>query len=161
MTNQSHAIRTARPDDLGAIQSLLRTCSLPSEDLTPDHLAHFLVVPGEDGLRGCIGLEVRGEAALLRSLAVRSAARGQGLGGRLVAALERRARRTGLRALHLLTTTAAPFFRARGYEQIDREALPEPLRRTEEAARLCPASATCMRKRLGATSDEGPPAATS
>jgi amino-acid N-acetyltransferase len=148
MTEQTHAIRPARTEDLGALRALLRTCDLPCEDLTREHLPHFLVGPADDGLRGSVGLEPRGEDALLRSLAVRPPARGEGLGSRLVAAVERRARRAGLQALYLLTATAAPFFRDRGYVQVDREALPAPLQRTEEASRLCPASATCMQKRL-------------
>jgi amino-acid N-acetyltransferase len=148
MTEQTPAIRAARAEDLGALRALLRTCDLPCEDLTTRHLAHFLVAPDDNGLRGCVGLEPRGEEALLRSLAVRPAARGEGLGGRLVAAVERRARRAGLRTLYLLTTTAAPFFRRHGYAHIDRAELPGPIQQTEEAARLCPADATCMRKRL-------------
>jgi amino-acid N-acetyltransferase len=148
MTEQTPAIRAARAEDLGALRALLRTCDLPCEDLTPRHLAHFLVAPADDGLRGSAGLEPRGEDALLRSLAVQPAARGEGLGGRLLAAVERRAHRAGLQALYLLTTTAAPFFRDRGYEPIDRAKLPGPIQQTEEASRLCPAGATCMRKRL-------------
>ncbi|MFB6248039.1 MAG: arsenic resistance N-acetyltransferase ArsN2 [Salinibacter sp.] len=150
MTDSTLPIRAARAEDLSAIRALLRTCDLPGEDLMPAHLAHFLVAPAGDDLRGCVGLEPRGEVALLRSLAVRPAARGRGLGGRLVGTVHRRAYGTGVRTLYLLTTTAAPFFRRRGYEQIAREALPEALQQTEQAARLCPASATCMRKRLDA-----------
>ncbi|MEF8796158.1 MAG: arsenic resistance N-acetyltransferase ArsN2 [Salinivenus sp.] len=160
MTDQADALRTARPEDLGAIRALLRTCDLPSEDLTPAHLPHFLVAPGDDGLRGCVGCEAGGDDALLRSLAVRPAARGEGLGGLLVDALERRARRSGIRALYLLTTTAASFFRRRGYEKIGREALPDPLQHTEEAACLCPASATCMRKPLGTATTDAPSSST-
>jgi amino-acid N-acetyltransferase len=50
--------------------------------------------------------------------------------------------------VYLLTTTAADYFRRRGYEPVDRDALPPAIRSTEEAARLCPASAACLRKKI-------------
>lgn len=141
-------IRSARPSDLDPIQSLLDACELPHGDLTSAHLEHFLVARDGGTLHGVVGLESRGDAALLRSLAVAPDARHEGLGTRLVDAIEQRAREDGLRALYLLTTTAADYFRARGYERIERDALPESIQQTEEAARLCPSSATCMRKKL-------------
>ncbi len=104
-------------------------------------------------LCGAVGIEPCGDAALLRSLAVAPDARGQGLGTRLVEAIEQRARQKGIRTLYLLTATAAPFFRDHEYETIEREALPEDIRRTEEAARLCPVSAVCMRKPLRASAE--------
>lgn len=144
-------IRPATPDDLDAVRALLREVGLPTDDLTPAHLEHFLVAHDEDALRGVVGLEPCDDVALLRSLAVAPVDRGQGLGARLVETIERRAHRDGLRGLYLLTTTAADYFRTCGYEAIDRERLPAAIQATEEAARLCPASATCMRKILRTT----------
>ena len=151
-------IQSAAPGDLRDIQDLLRTVDLPAEDLTPEHIAHFLV--GHDGRRlvGVVGMEPTGDGALLRSLAVRPAHQGEGLGGALLDAAEERARRQEVRTLYLLTTTAADYFGVRGYERIEREALPEAIQQTEEAARLCPASATCMWKALS-TVDNGRPTA--
>lgn len=147
-------IRSAEPEDLDAVRALLDACDLPHDDLTPARLDHFLVA--RDGaLRGVVGLEVCGGVALLRSLAVSPDARNDGLGAHLVDAIEQRARENGLRALYLLTTTAADYFQARGYERIARDALPEAIQQTEEAARLCPSSATCMRKALS-TADDRP-----
>lgn len=142
-------IRPARPEHLEAIRALLRECELPVEDLSPDDHSHFLVVHEGTRLRGCVGLEPAGDAALLRSLAVRPSDRGRGLGARLVAAAERRARAAEHRTLYLFTTTAADYFRDRGYERVERAALPAAIRQTEEAARLCPSTAPCLRKHLG------------
>ena len=97
-----------------------------------------------------MGLEPRGDAALLRSLAVVTDARDEGLGTRLVEAVEARARRRDARTVYLLTTTAADYFAAHGYERIERSALPPPIQETEEARCLCPESATTMRKALRA-----------
>lgn len=141
-------IRTARPEDLTAIRKLLRTCDLPHEDLTPAHLRHFLVARDEKGLKGTVGLELRKGAALLRSLAVTRAARDQGLGTRLVDAVESRARRQDAHTIYLLTTTAAGYFAARGYEPIERSTLPPSIQETEEVRCLCPESATTMRKEI-------------
>lgn len=149
-------IQPASPDDLDILRDLLRTVGLPHEDLTPAHLEHFLVAHDGEALCGVVGLEPCGEAALLRSLVVAPECRNDGLGNRLVEAVERHARQDSIRTLYLLTTTAADYFEARGYGRIDRDALPEAIQQTEEAARLCPASATCMRKTLS-TADDGPP----
>jgi amino-acid N-acetyltransferase len=131
----------------------LETCGLPHDDLTPSHLKQFFVARDEAGVVGTVGLEPCGTAALLRSLAVAPEHRNDGLGARLVDAVERHAQDEGLHTLYLLTTTAADYFDSRGYEYIDRDALPAPIQQTEEAARLCPASATCMRKVLSPVGD--------
>lgn len=143
-------LRTARSEDLNAIQRLLHTCDLPHEDLTPAHMEHFLVARDGEALRGVVGLEPQGNAALLRSLAVAPAARDQGLGTRLVEAVETHARHRDIRTIYLLTTTAEGYFAAHGYETIERSALPPSIQETEEARRLCPESATTMRKPLRA-----------
>lgn len=153
MTTDTRSVRPARPAELSALRALLRACELPYDDLTPEHLSHFFVAVNGASLQGCVGLEPEGTAALLRSLAVAPSHRNGGLGVRLVDAIERHARREGIRTLYLLTTTAAEYFRARDYTQIERDDLPGAIRQTEEAARLCPASATCMRKRLAAKRD--------
>ncbi len=143
-------IQPASPDDFETVRALLQRVNLPHEDLTPAHLEHVLVAHGDAALHGVVGLEPCGDVALLRSLAVAPNVRGQGLGTRLVTAIEQRAWDEGVRTLYLLTTTAASYFQAHGYEHIERDALPESIRQTDEAARLCPASATSMRKQCPA-----------
>jgi len=152
---EGESVERARPDDLDAIRDLLRTVNLPHEDLTPAHLEHFRVARGGDALHGVVGAEPCGDVALLRSLAVAPDARGEGLGARLVDAVEEQAHEDQVRSLYLLTTTAAGYFRSRGYEPMARDELPEAIQETEEAARLCPSSATCMRKPL-LTAVDGP-----
>lgn len=144
-------IQRAQSSDLDTIQGLLRSCDLPHEDLTPAHLEHFFVNRDGDTLCGVVGTEPYDEVALLRSLAVSPDFRSEGLGARLIEAIERQAHRRGIRTFYLLTTTAAAYFQRHGYERIERDALPDPIQKTDEAARLCPASAVCMRKELRAT----------
>lgn len=148
-------IRRADPDSLEAIQDLLSTLDLPHSDLTPSHLEHFLVCRDGDEIAGVVGVELYGRTALLRSLAVRPSHRDEGLGARLTENIEQYARRKGAKGLYLLTTTASDYFDRRGYETVPREELPDAILETEEATRLCPESATCMRKRLSRIEGKG------
>lgn len=146
-------IQQARPDDLEAIQRLLSTLDLPHSDLTASHLQHFLVCRNNTAsapLVGVVGLELYGRVALLRSLAVRPSHRSRGIGARLTERIERYGQENGVDELYLLTTTASEYFGQHSYETTEREELPTAIQQTEEAAQLCPASATCMRKKLPA-----------
>jgi amino-acid N-acetyltransferase len=139
---------SARASDFPAIVRLLTAAALPHDDLTPDHLRHFLVLRDGDGIAGVVGMEVADDAGLLRSLAVSEGRRGGGVAGRLVDALEARAASAGIRALYLLTTTAEGFFARRGYARADRAAVPDAIAATPEFRGICPASAACMAKAL-------------
>ena len=142
------AIRTPRPDDLPALKTLLDSCGLPTSDLTEDHLKHFVILGQAGRVAGCIGMEVFGQDALLRSLAVDTMMRGEGYGSRLLQLMEERARDEGVHRLYLLTTSADNFFEHQGYERIDRAAVPEAIRNTAQFAGICPSSAACLFKSL-------------
>lgn len=141
-------IETARPADAPAIQALLQQAGLPQEDFAA-HLANFLVARQDGTVVGAVGFELHGREALLRSLVVAPAARGAGLGDRLVHALTAAARRQGVRRFHLLTTTAEGFFARRGFGRIARNSVPAAIAATPEFQSLCPASAVCLTKELG------------
>lgn len=79
---------------------------------------------------------------------VEPGARGEGYNSAICEAVETEARDAPPGALYLLTTTAAEFFRARGYEEISRSDAPETIRQTSEFDELCPATATCLTKSL-------------
>lgn len=141
-------LHPATPADLAPIKALLADVDLPYEDLAPSHLSDFLVAHDGDQLIGVAGLERYGTDALLRSLAVRPNHRGEGHGSRLAEAVEASAREQNVTDVYLLTTTAASFFAERGYSEVDRDDLPRAIRQTEEAANLCPETATSLHKRL-------------
>ncbi len=142
--------------DWPAVRALLDAARLPTADLEEGRPDRFLIARDGDAVVGCVAVEPYGDAGLLRSLAVSAGARGAGLGGRLVEAAEARARGAGLRRLVLLTTTAAPFFEARGWAPLDRADVPEAVRRSSEFTSTCPASAACLGKSL-APRDAGAP----
>jgi amino-acid N-acetyltransferase len=142
----------ATPTDLERIQALLAACALPTGDLTPALLAGFLVAAEAGTLVGCVGLERLSDGALLRSLAVEAAHRGRGIAERLCDEAEELALADGMGTLYLLTTTAAEYFEARGFERVSRESLPASVQATAQFRGLCPATAVAMRKNLGARS---------
>ena len=147
MTDDTITLRRAATDDLDRVEALLVANDLPYEDVHSG-AATFFVGESDDEVVGVGGLEVYGSVALLRSVVVEASARGEGYGSALCDALEARGRDAGADALYLLTTTAPAFFERRGYEVVERDAAPPEIRETSEFRDLCPASATCMRKRL-------------
>lgn len=139
--------RSASARDWSAIEELLISCALPP-DGAREHLMDFVVCEGSGGLVGCAGAEVYGNAALLRSVAVRDAARGSGVGGALVDAVLDRLKARKVKIVALLTTTADTYFARKGFGVVDRAILPAALRASAEFKGACPASAISMICRL-------------
>jgi amino-acid N-acetyltransferase len=127
---------------------LLESVSLPSADLTDAHMEHFFYCGDAAQPSGLVGVELRGKAALLRSLVVTARQRSTGMGAQLVEHAERYARVAGADAIYLLTTTAESFFAKRGYRVVPRESAPPEIRETREFAAICPASSAFMSKTL-------------
>lgn len=117
-------------------------------DLTDSHCEHFFFAGDAAAPSGITGLELYGNAALLRSLVVLPVRRASGVGTALVQHAETFARGVGVREIYLLTTTAEAFFLARGYQLARRESAPEAIRSTREFADICPASSAFMIRRL-------------
>jgi amino-acid N-acetyltransferase len=140
--------RATAVDALPYVETLLTAHGLPSVDVRSTPAAFYVALDDDDDRVGVGGVEPHGTDGLLRSVVVEPSVRGEGYGGDLCAALEDRARTDGIDTLYLLTTTAAGFFGARGYEPIDRADAPPSIRSTAQFDDLCPATATCMRKRL-------------
>jgi amino-acid N-acetyltransferase len=134
--------------DVSAVKRLLSESSLPIDDITAQPRQHFFGWGSGPELEGVIGLELFGEVALLRSLAVASSRRSAGLGSRLVAHAEHHARDQGVQSLYLLTTTAEQFFLRRGYARIERDKAPTAIKSTSEFSGICPVSSAFMVKRL-------------
>jgi len=137
----------AKPNE-AAVKQLLSKSGLPIEDITAQHLHHFFGCGSGLELEGLVGLELYGDVALLRSLAVASSMRGTGVGSGLVAHAERHARDQGVQSLFLLTTTAEKFFLRRGYTRIPREDAPAAIKTTTEFSGICPTSSAFMVKYL-------------
>lgn len=139
-------IRPLEFSELGGLAQALDMAALPNSDLAEPDRMFFRF--DADSLVGYGGLEGQGTDRLLRSIVILRDYRGHGLGRALVAALEQQARDLGIGRLHLLTTTAAPFFRALGYIDTDRDAAPPAVGASREFTSLCPASASYLAKAL-------------
>ena len=137
-------VDVARSDDHDAIAALITRSELPAA-VVPVQFPDAYIVARRDGIVvGVAALEVCGDAGLLRSVAIAQSERGSGLGIVLTANRLHAARTASLRAVYLLTTTAATFFTRFGFAATPREAVPATMQVTPEFASLCPASATCM-----------------
>lgn len=136
-------VRRARPSDLRAAESLLVAADLPLEGVR-ESFEHFVVAEHDGVLAGVAGLEMHGRDGVLRSVAVDSARRGEGLGGLLTHRVIEHARGAGLRRLYLLTTTAEGYFPRLGFRIIARDDASPEVRQSVEFREACPASAVAM-----------------
>jgi len=133
---------------LDVVVRMLGAAKLPTEDLMPAHCEHFFFLGDASAPGGLVGVELFGDVALLRSLAVAEERRGRGEGSALLHHAERYARARGVRAIYLLTTTAEEFFMRHGYAHVPRESAPAAIRSTREFASICPASSAVMTRQL-------------
>ena len=112
----------------------------------------YLVIPGEDAaapLVGCVAIELAGDVALLRMLAVAPERRGEGLGYVLVEAATERAHVFGVRQLYLVTDGAQGYFGEKlGFKVVDRKDVAAEIAATAEYALARSKNATWMRKDL-------------
>lgn len=143
----SVTLHEAAPDGLAYVESLLDAEGLPTRDLQAKPGCFFVATAGGERV-GVGGVEVHGAEGLLRSVVVAEDHRGQGHGTALCDELEAHARTAGIERLYALTTTAAGFFRRRGYDVCDGGSVPVQIRETAEFSELCPSTASCLRKRL-------------
>ena len=145
--NHMASIYKLSADGLYLALALLQQYHLPVEDLSPK--TELFGAEEENRTVGSIGVEFYEGGALLRSLAVTEEKRGTGLGKELVQFIEQYARERQSGDIYLLTTTAAPFFQKRGYQVIERDSVPEELKKSSEFASVCPLSTTVLKKKLG------------
>jgi len=134
-------------EEFDSVTGLLQEANLQYSDLKQPHVRLFRF--DENGKTiGVGGLEIFGNLALLRSVAVSQELQGTGLGSEVVSQIEHISKVSGISSLYLLTTTASRFFKSRGYQLIHRDEFPEELKQTAQFSGLCPVSAICMKKVL-------------
>ena len=130
-------LRPARPEDIGGILQLIEPLEAEgilvkrNRSLLESEVNRFVVLEHDRVIIGCAALypypdERAGELA---GLAVRPDFRNQGAGERLLAEIEKRAKRLKLKKLVVLTTRAEQWFVERGFVEADIDALPGPKRR--------------------------------
>lgn len=121
-------IRSAGPEDFGAIKVLLAVCLLPSQDADEGKGTYF-VAESERGIIGVCGIEHGdGRIALLRSLGVMPGYRKRQIGRRLIHRAMSHAEEHGIDRLYLLTETAISYFQNSGFVAQDKKAAPAELK---------------------------------
>jgi amino-acid N-acetyltransferase len=138
------SIDPAQAGDTPTVLELLQNNGLPQDGLA-DHWATTLVAREDGRVVGSAALEMYGTAALLRSVAVAAALRGQGLGQRLTRSALDLARQRGVTEVYLLTETAGEFFPRFGFHAVDRADVPDAVKQSVEFASACPVSALAMK----------------
>ncbi len=141
------SFRAALPEDWEAVSEILQEANLPLEGVE-EALDNFVLMEQEGVLVGCAGWERYGEYGLLRSVAIRSEVRGQGLGRQMLRYTLEQARRAFLIDLYLLTTTSPDFFASEGFQAVGREGVPLSVQESVEFQGVCPDSAIVMRLAL-------------
>ena len=136
-------IRTASDKDVEMERALLLECRLPIDGV-PEELECLLVAAVNARIVGVAGLELHDGDGLMRAVAVSPDSQRRGLGSQLCDAIERQAELVGARRLFLLTETADPFFRKRGYRSVERVLAPTEIASSVEFSAVCPASAVLM-----------------
>ena len=127
----SAGLRRAREEDIPQIEALITAEGLPAYGLA-EYLETFFVLAEGERLVGCAGLEIYGEAALLRSVVVAPEHRGRVDGRRLVEAALAEAREQSVRRVYLFTMHADSFFRRLGFREVDLEEFEEAVRASRQ-----------------------------
>ena len=135
--------REASSADLPVINKILECNELPFEDCK-EHIGNFFVVEEEGKFFGLGGLQICDEIGLVRSIVVVPDYRGRGIAREIYRLIESRAREIGIKALYLLTDTAAEYFLKLGFSVKNRNDIPTSVTQTKQFSELCPSSAKIM-----------------
>jgi amino-acid N-acetyltransferase len=136
--------RLAGINDTLPIVELLKSSGLPTADIGFSKIDFIVATGPEEKIIGCIGVEKFASDGLLRSFAVDITFRDKKIGSQLISRLIAVSSQLGIEKLHLLTTTAEDYFKAKGFLVAVRDEAPESIRSTVEFSSLCPSTAAYM-----------------
>lgn len=158
--SENFVIRRARRADAASISALNNRFADEALMLrrSPEMIAlaiddYLVAVDSRGRIMACGALkEYSPSVAEVAAIAVATEANGQGLGRRIVAAVEQLALKRGVSDVFALTLQPA-FFEAIGYTRVDRARYPEKIRRDcLSCARRFACNEICYARRLGAES---------
>ncbi len=125
-------LKPARRGDMAEVRKLLERVGLADETARDEQFPSFYVLTNEQGTVGGVALDVLGDDAILRALAVDPENRGSGYGWMLADMAVSQARWRGVRRIYLLTETASDFFAAKfGFRVVDRSTLSKQVAASE------------------------------
>lgn len=129
------------------VLNILIQSRLPYEDIDLN-VHHMIGAFDKDQLKGIAGLELYGNYALVRSVAVDARRQQKGLGSSLIHEVIKYSKTLNLSKLYLLTETAEGFFTKHGFSKTERGVVPQEVLNSKEFKHICPASAVCMMRQL-------------
>ncbi len=141
--NKTLEYRQALIADLIEIQRLLESYDLPANDCT-EHLSNFIVAESNHAIVGVGGFENCDSLGLLRSFAVNSSHKGQGIAEEIFYLVKAKAINSDIKQFYLLTTTASKYFERFGFTICSRNDIPNPIKATKQFNELCPSTAVTM-----------------
>ncbi len=137
-------ISLASADDLGAIRDLLHDESLPYTGVTLSSVSNFLIAKNDmNQLVAAIEVDPYDDEGMMRYLAVADDHHTSGVHELIIAAAESHAISLGLEKLYILAHAKEKFFHHRGYIEIEKSDLPDPIAQTPEF-RALHHDAVCM-----------------
>jgi len=104
--------------DFALVREILARGSLMSDGIEWPAACYLVAYFGDDAV-GVVGVEAKLDAALIRSLFVKTSMRRRGIGAALVAAARKAAHTRGARHFYLLTRDAGEYFARLGFELVD------------------------------------------
>jgi N-acetylglutamate synthase-like GNAT family acetyltransferase/DNA-binding MarR family transcriptional regulator len=140
----------ATEQDWPVIETMLSNAHLPLEGARA-HLENFWLETVGEQVVAIGALELYGQYALLRSLAVDKAQRGKNYGEQMVKHLRQTAQAAGIKRLYLQTTSAADYFRKLGFSEVTRADVPAAIQQSSQFRGACPASAISMCAQIAQT----------
>ncbi len=140
------AMRPAQRADMPGVREVLAKVGLGDEEARDEQFSSFFVLRNEKGTVGCVSLEVHGDDAILRALAVDPEFRGAGYGWMLADMAVGQARWRGVRRIYLLTESASDFFAAKfGFRVVDRSTIAKQVAASETFSAPSGAGRVAMR----------------
>ncbi|GCE13113.1 GNAT family N-acetyltransferase [Tengunoibacter tsumagoiensis] len=112
------SIREATRADSDQIKIVLRQAHLSTDDLLVEGTRYWLAEDANEQPVGTIGLELGNEAALLRSVAVIPAQRGQGIGAALVQQALAAVLQAGYQRIYLFSTGSGVYWQRSGFREV-------------------------------------------
>lgn len=130
---------------LDVLKKFLHANKLPTSDINLEGNLFYGYHDKEGKLIGAGGLELYGDIALLRSIAVDENLRSLSIGKRIVDEMIAKAKSIKIKEIYLLTETAQSFFSKKGFDIVPKEIAPDVIKNSTEFSQVCPASAVLMR----------------
>jgi amino-acid N-acetyltransferase len=140
-------LRRAKSSDLEQLVRFLEANGLTTAGVERWYANFVIATDEKNTLLGVAGLEIYGQSALLRSVAVEKDSRRMGHGRALIDAVLRNAKQNGVYTVYLLTESAFDYFKHLGFDLVDRKDIDEAVLASLEFTE-CHSTALAMRRTI-------------